>query len=127
MIIVDSSVWIAYLSRRSAASLRPIERARLRELLTAEEGQTILMHPFVMGELALGGLTSETKALLDGLTPATVASIDEVLNLIERSLVGRGVGYTDAHLLASARLMQARLWTLDARLALAAADLWCGF
>ncbi len=127
MIIVDSSVWIAYLSRRSAASLRPIERARLRELLTAEEGQTILMHPFVMGELALGGLTSEKKALLDGLTPATVASIDEVLNLIERSLVGRGVGYTDAHLLASARLMQARLWTLDARLALAAADLWCGF
>lgn len=127
MIIVDSSVWIAYLSRRSAASLRPIERARLRELLTAEEGQTILMHPFVMGELALGGLTSETKALVDGLTPATVASIDEVLNLIERSLVGRGVGYTDAHLLASARLMQARLWTLDARLALAAADLWCGF
>lgn len=127
MIIVDSSVWIAFLSRRSAANWRSVARARFRELLAGEEGQTILMHPFVMGELVLGGLTRERKTLLDGFTPATVASLDEVLHLIEGSLVGRGVGYTDAHLLASARLMRARLWMLDPRLASAAAEHGCGF
>ena len=127
MIIIDASVWIAYLKLRDATRLRQSSNVRLGAVLAGEERQTVLMHPFVMGELALGGLSSATKALLDGFTPATVASISEVRALIERSLVGCSVGYTDAHLLASARLMRAKLWTLEIRLAVAAADLGCAY
>jgi predicted nucleic acid-binding protein len=56
--------------------------------------------------------------LLQGLPAATVASDAEVLLLIERvQLMGRGIGYIDAHLLTSARLSRCRLWTQDHRLA----------
>ncbi|MEB3272039.1 MAG: hypothetical protein VKJ44_10415 [Synechococcus sp.] len=56
--------------------------------------------------------------LLQGLPAATVASDAEVLLLIERDrLMGRGIGFVDAHLLASARLSHCHLWTQDRRLA----------
>jgi predicted nucleic acid-binding protein len=38
-------------------------------------------------------------------------------------LHGCGIGWVDAHLLASARLSGARLWTLDAPLSAVAASL----
>jgi predicted nucleic acid-binding protein len=46
-----------------------------------------------------------------------VASDSEVLLLIEREqLMGRGIGYVDAHLLASAKLSHGQLWSQDRRL-----------
>lgn len=108
MILVDTSVWVDHL------------RAGLPRLATLlQEGQ-VLIHPWVIGEIACGHLRNRNQVLelLQGLPTATVASDKEVLSLIERDqLMGRGIGYVDAHLLASARMSHCRLWSRDRRLA----------
>ena len=110
-ILVDTSVWIAHLRNR---------HDRLAALLDAGE---VLCHPFVIGELACGSLAnrSEVLALLGALDRPPAATHGEVLGILEdHQLYGRGLGWIDAHLLTSALLAGARLWTFDARLAGAA-------
>ena len=89
------------------------------------------MHPFVLGELALGNLKNrgEVLALLGRLPAAPTATESEVLGLIERrALMGRGIGYVDVHLLASVALADlGQLWTRDGRLAKAATELELAF
>ncbi len=115
MILVDSSIWIDHL--RSGDQT-------LVELLNASR---VLMHPFVLGELACGNLRnrSEILSLLKGLPQAAVASHAEVMFFTERqSLMGKGVGYVDAHLLAAVALDgPTQLWTRDKRLRKLAASL----
>ena len=119
MILVDTSVWIDHLRSGESA------------LATALEGGQVLMHPFVIGELACGNLDNraEVLKLLGDLPAAPTAMDSEVLGLIERrALMGRGIGYIDVHLLASTALADtARIWTRDRRLAVAAADLELAF
>jgi len=119
MILVDTSVWIDHL--RSGDE-------NLVELLN--HGQ-VLMHPFVLGELACGNLASraEVLGLLKQLPQSAVASEDEVLAFIEkRGLMGRGIGYVDMHLLAAVALeCSARLWTRDKRLWAVADELLMGY
>ena len=82
----------------------------------------VVTHPFVIGELALGGLRrrSEILGLLRDLPQAEPASHDEALAFIDRhGIAGSGIGWVDVHLLASATLERVGLWTLDRRLALA--------
>lgn len=82
------------------------------------EGQ-VVVHPFVAGELACGRLArrQEILELLAALPQADLADPDEVLTFIERHrLMGTGIGWVDAHLLASAALSRLPLWTLDRRL-----------
>ena len=85
------------------------------------------MHPYIRGELACGNLQNrdEVIRLLGELPVATLASDDEVLLFIERHrLMGKGIGYIDAHLLAATSLTaHARLWTGDKRLAEVASEL----
>ena len=82
------------------------------------------MHPFILGEIALGGLAQRQLVLgaLANLPMAVVAEDIEVLRYIETAaLFGLGVGYIDAHLLASMRLTAGgALWTRDRRLRVAA-------
>jgi predicted nucleic acid-binding protein len=108
VILVDTSVWVEHLRLASAI---------LTELLDHGE---VLGHPFVLGELALGGLRHREAFLSDlrELPQAMVAEDEEVLRLIEaHALFGRGIGYVDAHLLAAARLTAgSKLWTRDRRL-----------
>lgn len=115
MILADTSVWIDHLRSGDA---------RLASLL---EQSHILGHPFVTGELACGRIQNRALVLdlLHQLPQATVASDSEVLEFIERrALAGRGIGYVDAHLLASVALSApARLWTRDRRLAQVAKSL----
>jgi predicted nucleic acid-binding protein len=105
MILVDTSVWVDHLRKGEQG---------LAALLTASN---VLMHPFVVGELACGNLhqRKEVLALLRDLPRAAIATDDEVLLFIEQhTLMGRGLGYIDAHLLASVALQgTARLWTRD--------------
>lgn len=115
MILVDTSVWVDHLRRGAPALAAALERG------------SVLMHPFVLGELACGNLKNRRAVLglLGELPGAPVATDPEVLDFIERrALMGRGMGYIDVHLLASAALAgTVRLWTRDKRLAAVAADL----
>ncbi|MGH8146006.1 MAG: type II toxin-antitoxin system VapC family toxin [Rhodanobacteraceae bacterium] len=115
MILVDTSVWIDHFRRRDAS---------LVHLLDAS---LVLCHPFVIGELACGHMRGRTGILdaLDNLTAAPVAKHHEVMVFLDRhGLAGRGIGWVDAHLLASTALAgDARLWTRDKRLASVATDL----
>ena len=114
MILVDTSVWVDHL--RTADD-------PLTSLL--QDGR-VLMHPFVIGEIALGTLRRRDSVLMDlqRLPQATVAADREVLIFIDRhQLAGRGIGYVDAHLLAAAKLTRAWLWTRDNRLRHAADQL----
>lgn len=111
MILVDTSVWVSHLRK---------SEPRLAALLT--DG-LVLIHPFVIGEIACGNLRNRNTVLrhLQALPLALTASRSEVLQLVERHrLWGRGIGWIDAHLLASARLTGCRFWTLDRRLDAAA-------
>ena len=112
MVLVDTSVWIDHLRRGSA------------ELSTLLDQGAVLCHPFVIGELACGNLRRRDEILghLQALPEAVTAEHDEVLHLVrEHRLHGQGIGWVDAHLLASARLSGCRLWTRDRALATAAA------
>jgi predicted nucleic acid-binding protein len=119
VILVDTSVWIDHLRSGEPA------------LATALEGGRVMMHPFVLGELACGNLEnrSEVLKLMGDLPAAPTATDPEALGLIERrALMGRGIGYIDVHLLASTALADdARMWTRDRRLAAAAAELELAF
>lgn len=118
MILVDTSIWIDHLR---------IENRALRRLL--EQG-TVLGHPWVIGELALGQLSQrrEILRLLSSLPMATVATSFEVLLFVEQhQLIGLGVGYVDVQLLAATKITpDASLWTGDRRLAAAATRLGLG-
>jgi predicted nucleic acid-binding protein len=109
MILVDTSVWIDHLRAGDAALAACLD-----------EGQ-VLMHPFVLGELACGNLRNRAQLLLlwRRLPQVPQATDHEVLFFIEKkNLMGRGIGYIDAHLLTAAALGGASgLWTRDKRLA----------
>ena len=115
MFLVDTSVWVDHLRKGDDA------------LVSVLEHDTVVMHPHVVGELALGNLKDRfaVLSLLGNLPKAVVATDDEVQTMIEElSLSGRGIGYTDAHLLAAARLTaETQLWTRDKRLKAVAGDL----
>lgn len=89
------------------------------------------MHPFVVGEIACGSLDDRSSVLdlLQDLPAAAVAENEEVLGFIEhQGLHGKGIGYVDAHLLASVALTEGTtLWTRDKRLRVAAEALGCAF
>jgi len=118
MILADTSVWVSHFRR---------DDPHLGKLLV--NGQ-ILMHPFVVGEVACGNLRSRPKVLSDlqRLPAAITAEQDEVLAFLDQHhLFGKGITWIDAHLLASARLSSCRLWTLDAHLLSAANKLHLGY
>ena len=115
MILVDTSIWAQHIRR---------EIGIFASLLEAGE---VLIHPFVIGELAIGNLPQRDAFIRDlqDLPQAIVATDQETLQLIEQwRLFGIGIGYVDAHLIASARLSSAAsLWTFDKKLEAAAARL----
>ena len=117
MILVDTSVWVNHLRHANP---------RLSQALV--DGH-VLMHPFVIGEIACGNLRSRPQVLDDlrRLPSVTSADHEEVLGFLDQHrLFGAGITWIDAHLLASARLSNCRLWTLDAHLRTAATKLHLG-
>lgn len=109
MILVDTSIWVDHLG------------AAPDEVLTALMARKeVATHPFVVGELAMGNVRQRKIILeeLQKLPSVVVAGYQEVIYLIdEHRLFGMGIGYIDAHLLASALLTpEIKLWTRDRRL-----------
>lgn len=105
MILADTSVWIDHLRSGNPQMTRLLHAGK------------ITMHPFVVAELALGSLHNRRKKLaeLDELRQVNVAELDEVRHLIEsHSLYAKGLGLTDAHLIASCLMtFGTQLWTRD--------------
>lgn len=118
MILADTSVWIKHL--------------RVGEPLLAKRlaDGDILIHPLITGELACGNIKNRSRFLRDlrCLPSSASATDEEALQLVEtRKLWGRGLGWIDVHLLASAIMSNSRLWTLDIRLKETASDLKVAF
>ncbi len=111
MVLVDTSVWVAHL------------RQALTDLVDLLNDGEVACHPFIVGELACGNLKNRTEilSLLEALPKAIAAEHHEVLRFIEsHSLMGKGLGYVDVHLLASVALSRLPIWTLDKKLEQAA-------
>ncbi len=112
--LVDTSVWVEHLRRGEPT---------LSALLDRDE---VECHPFIIGELACGFLRrrSEVLILMQRLPHVPIVGHDEVLAFVERRrLMGRGIGWIDAHLLASAALSSTLLWSRDRRLSEVAREL----
>jgi len=113
MILVDTSVWVEHFRK----GVPDLGRLLLED--------RVLIHPFVIGEIACGNLGQRAEILgrLCQIPAAMVARDMEVLHLIEeRHLWGMGIGWIDVHLLASALLTPCGLWTSDRRLHAVAAE-----
>jgi predicted nucleic acid-binding protein len=107
MVLVDTSVWVEH-----------FRQGKIELVNLLNEGQ-VAGHPFIIGELACGNLKNRSQilSLLNTLPRALVVEHEEVMNFIEKHrLMGKGLGYIDVHLLASAMLTNVPLWTLDKRL-----------
>ena len=114
MILVDTSVWINH--------LRDCEKHLEKLLLDCD----VICHTHIIGELASGNLQNrkEILPLLQALPMAPQVDFKEYLYYIDHNrLSGRGIGFVDIHLLASAQLGQVKLWTFDKRLNATATDL----
>jgi predicted nucleic acid-binding protein len=111
MVLVDTSVWIRALTNRAPFA------EELGRLLDLKE---VAGHDLVYGELLIGDRGGRKKLLTGyrGMKQAATVPHWEVVALVEhRHLHGRGVGWIDVHLLASAMVSEAQLWTADPRLA----------
>lgn len=118
MILVDTSVWIDH--------FRHVE-PQLVDLLGKSQ---VLVHAVIIGELACGKIKAraQTLHLLRCLPAATQASDEEALQFLERNaLYGRGIGWVDMQLCASAKLTGAKLWSRDKRLKQVANELGFGY
>lgn len=114
MVIVDTSIWVTHLRKGSR---------HLEELLLDVQ---VVCHPFIVGELACDNINNRNEflSLLQSLPMAPTVALDELLFFIERNqIMGMGIGFVDAHLLASAQLLRIPLWTSDKRLRAAAIKL----
>lgn len=112
--LVDTSVWVDHLRRGNAKLAERLERAE------------VSCHPFIIGELACGRLRNRETilSLLQALPRVPTADHHEVLAFVAAyRLMGAGIGWIDAHLLASAKLAGTAIWSLDKRLAAAARKL----
>lgn len=108
MILADTSVWIDHFRKRNGALYQQLQR------------NNISTHPFIVTELVLGNLPDRQNAIasLDRLPMVKVAQPHEVRRLIEaHSLFRRGIGFVDAHLIASTLITpHTLLWSRDKRL-----------
>ena len=117
IVLVDASVWIRFLSNRAPYA------SELEWLLSRDE---VSGHDFVYGELLVGDKGGRRELLDDYalMHQAPVVTHSDVVTFVrERRLHGRGVGWIDAHLLASALVGRLKLWTTDPRLAVVAKEL----
>ena len=108
MVLVDTSVWVSHL------------RDGNTEMAALLNNGNVLCHPLIVGELACGNLKDRAVILsfLKLLPMCIEAEHEEVLSFIENNrLMGKGIGYVDAQLVASSVLTGVPIWTLDKKLA----------
>jgi predicted nucleic acid-binding protein len=108
LILADTSVWIDHVRSGNKEMRRRLD-----------QGQ-IVIHPFLIAELALGSLQQRTQtlAMLDLLGQVRVAQLSELCLMMEaRRLYNLGIGLTDAQVIASVLINPPTLlWTKDKQL-----------
>ena len=107
MILIDTSIWIDHFRNEN------------RLLSTLLMQGAVVMHEFIMGELAIGNFKNRkvVLSLLDSIPKLSKLTHDEFIYFLERnSFYGKGVGFVDIHLLGSSKLAGVKIWTLDRRL-----------
>jgi len=117
MVLVDTSVWIRFLANRTPYA------AELDRLLSLDE---VTGHQLVYGELLIGDRGGRRKLLAayERIHQANLVPHNDVVAFVrDRNLHGRGVGWTDVHLLASAIVGRMQLWTADSRCSAVANEL----
>lgn len=120
-VLVDTSVWIRFLSNRAPHA------SAMDALLSRDD---VSGHELVYGELLIGdrGARKELLAHYERMDRAPVVPHAEIVAFVrDRKLYGRGIGWIDAHLLASALVGRLRFWTTDAPLAAVANELGVGY
>jgi len=118
MVLIDTSVWVLHLREGNIG---------LKRLLNDGD---VVCHPFIIGELACGNLKNryEILSFLQALPLATQVEHEDVMQFVENyRLMGKGLGYIDMHLLASALVTEVSIWTLDKKLDEVLSDLGIGF
>ncbi|MBU8869796.1 MAG: type II toxin-antitoxin system VapC family toxin [Gemmatimonadales bacterium] len=114
MVLVDTNIWINHFRKSNQDLVRNLNQG------------SVACHPFIIGELAAGNLKNriEILDLFQSLPATPVVEPDEYLEFVSsRKLMGKGLGFVDIHILASAVLSGIPLWTGDKRLASSADDL----
>jgi predicted nucleic acid-binding protein len=112
--LVDTSIWVEHLRHGQLGLISLLQRAEVH------------CHAFIIGELACGCMNhrSEILQLLQALPSVPMVENKEAMTFVERHhLMGRGVGWVDVHLLASAAMENVLLWSIDRRLAAIARSL----
>ena len=118
-VLVDTSVWRYFFAGRATA--RPLAT------LLEEEG-IVLVHPLVVGELVLGGLSSDQERLLQRLPAVERVPYEEVLSFIRRRrLARRGIGWVDAEIITSGLASGAEVWSFDGAIVTVAGELGAVF
>ncbi len=114
MILADTSIWIDYL------------RGKNNRLAQYIQQDLLVMHLMIMGELALGSFKERQNLLRScaSLPLISTVSYEMVMEFIDEfSLMGKGIGWVDANLLASVYQSSAKIWTRDSRLNAVAQEL----
>ena len=104
LVLVDTSVWIKHLRESDKKLVRLLEQG------------LVACHPFIIGELACGGIKNryEIIRLLNDLPSTDILDHFEIMEFIEhRKIMNKGIGYVDVHLLGSALVSETPLWTFD--------------
>lgn len=104
LILVDTSVWIKHLRGGDQNLIRLLEQG------------LVACHPFIIGEIACGGVRNryEIIDLLNDLPSTEVLDHSDIMEFIEnRRIMNKGIGYIDVHLLGSALVSETPLWTFD--------------
>lgn len=117
MILVDTSVWVRFLSNRAPFA------GTLDRLL---DDEAVVGHEFVMGELLVGDRGGRRSLLTSyGLIPqlTRLPHVEVVEFVRARRLLGLGIGWIDVHLLAAAVANRTELYTADNRLFAVASQL----
>jgi predicted nucleic acid-binding protein len=103
-ILVDTSVWIKHLREGDQTLTRLLEQG------------LVACHPFIIGEIACGGIKNryEIISLLNDLPSTDILDHSDIMEFIEnRKIMNKGIGYIDVHLLGSALVSETPLWTFD--------------